>query len=222
MRKLFLLIIGLNLCLITLSQTIELKTNGYLLKFKKIDTLFYSEYPITSSVKAKAKANDFANTNLKYSFGVISKSKGQSTDEKPSFTTNFYVYEDGTLQAPTSQLFLKPVDAEKFIKTHGHLGRIEEHSVLKGYYYLYIKSQNYKDGQTIFELCNALINDKSVSMVEPVYIRLMKTQNPLRPWEWNINNTGIVPGGIAGADMRVENAWCYSTGDVTPPFFLQG
>lgn len=213
MRKLFLLIIGLNLCLITLSQTIELKTNGYLLKFKKIDTLFYSEYPITSSVKAKAKANDFANTNLKYSFGVISKSKGQSTDEKPSFTTNFYVYEDGTLQAPTSQLFLKPVDAEKFIKTHGHLGRIEEHSVLKGYYYLYIKSQNYKDGQTIFELCNALINDKSVSMVEPVYIRLMKTQNPLRPWEWNINNTGIVPGGIAGADMRVENAWCYSTGE---------
>lgn len=212
MEKIFAIIIALGLSLIGISQTIELKTNGYLLKLNKIDTLFFSEYPLTSTVKANAKKNDFKNVDLKYSFGTITETKSNNSQIVPSFTTNFYVYEDGTLQAPTSQIFLKPINTEAFIKSYSNLGKLEEHSVFKGFYYLYISNEKYITGDSVLALCNKLYTEKAVSIVEPIFTRLIKTQNPLRPREWNINNSGIVPGGIAGADMRVENAWCSSTG----------
>ena len=210
MKKIFILIISIWLSIIGIGQTIELRTNGYLLKLNPIDTLFYTEYPLSSTEKINAKKNDFNNVDLKYSFGTISKTKHFSS--APSFTAKFYVYEDGTLQAPTSQLFLKPIDAQNFIARYKDLGKIEEHPVFKGFYYLYVTNKKYATGDDIFQLCNVLYNDRSVSMIEPVFIKLIKAGNPLRPWEWNINNNANVPGGIAGADMRVENAWCYSTG----------
>ena len=40
----------------------------------------------------------------------------------------------------------------------------------------------------------------------------LQQQNPLRSWEWNIRNFANITGGVVGADMKVENAWCNSTG----------
>jgi len=98
------------------------------------------------------------------------------------------------------------------MKTYSDIGLIEEHPVFIGFYYLYVNDKNYTTGESIFELCGQLFDEKIVSIIEPVFIRHLKTRNPLRPFEWNIRNTGVVPGGIIAADMKVENAWCYSTG----------
>ncbi len=205
-------IICLGLFVQGIAQTINLKTNGYNLNFKKIDTLFYAEYSISSAMRVNAKSNEGDNVNLKYSFGKISKTKANLLKSTPSFTTNYYAYQDGTLQAPTTQLFFKPINIVSFKKDYSTIGIIEEHPSLKGYYYLYVTDKKYNTGESIFELCNKIYNDNSVKTIEPVFEMQLKLQNPLRPWEWNIRNNGNVAGGVIGADMRVEKAWCNSTG----------
>ncbi|MGQ0738246.1 MAG: S8 family serine peptidase [Bacteroidota bacterium] len=212
MKKIFCILICFTLWHLGISQTIELTTNGYVSKFKKIDTLYYSEYPLASLTHSNAKKEDFSSVNLKHAFGVISKVRPDNLTDIPSFSTNYYVYQDGTLQALTRQLFFKPSDISAFKKAYGDLGFIEEHSIFKGFYYLYLNARNYTTGESIFELCEQLFNAKAVSIIEPVFIRHIKPENPLRPFEWNIRNTGNVPGGLIAADMKVENAWCYSTG----------
>jgi hypothetical protein len=64
-------IICLSLFVYSEAQTINLKTNGYNLNFKKVDTLFYAEYSTSSAMRANAKNNESDNVNLKYSFGKI-------------------------------------------------------------------------------------------------------------------------------------------------------
>jgi hypothetical protein len=135
------------------AQTIALKTNGYNLSFKKIDTLFYAEYSTTRPAKVNAKNNDGSNSNLKYSFGKISKTKTDLIKDIPTFTTNYYAYTDGTLQAPTTQLFFKPNDIVAFIKSYSSIGIIEEHPSVKGYYYLYVTNVKYNNGESIINRC---------------------------------------------------------------------
>jgi len=212
MKKILSTLICLGFFIYGISQSINLKTNGYTLKFTKINTLFYSEYPTSSTTKVNAKKNDFSAVNLKYSFGKISKSKSSSLKDIPSFTTSYYVYQDGTLEAPTSQLFFKPINIIDFRKKYSNIGIIEEHPSLKGYYYLYVTNRNYNTGESIFELCNKFYNEKSVVVIEPVFSKQLEQKNPLRPWEWNIRNNGNIAGGVIGADMRVEKAWCHSNG----------
>lgn len=150
MKKILSTLICLGLFTYGISQTLDLKTNGYSLKFTKIDTLFYSEYSTSSAIKSNAKKNDLNAVNLKYSFGKISKIKPDSLNDIPSFTTSYYVYQDGTLEAPTSQLFFKPIDIISFKKNYSNIGIIEEHPSLKGYYYLFVTNRNYNTGASIF------------------------------------------------------------------------
>lgn len=190
------------------AQIRELNTNGHQLRFKKVDTLFYAEFA-GDQATAKNDPNSFIYSGYT---GKIMRNEKFRVNEQPVFRTSFYIYEDGTPQAPTSKLFLKPVNEAAFIKKYAALGSIEPHPDFKGYYYLHVTNPRYTNGEAMFGLCEQLFNEKSVYEVEPVFIRLMRTENPLRPQEWNIRNTGIVFGSTAGADMRVENAWCYSTG----------
>ncbi len=209
MKKILLLVAAFFAALCAcFAQYVELNTNGYNLKFKRIDTLFYSEYSLTGDAGKNSIKDDFYTTKHKYAIGKILKTQEEFRRyESPRFTSHFYAYSDGSLLSPTTELFLKPIDIKKFISRYAHLGKIEEHTVFKGYYYLYLQHQKIKTGEDIFAICKALYQDKSVSIVEPVYVRLVKVLNPLLPLQWNINNTGIVTGSIAGADMNVTGAW---------------
>lgn len=209
MKKLLLLIAAFFAAICSsFAQYVELNTNGYNLKFKRIDTLFYSEYPLTSSVAKNSIKDDFYTTKQKYTIGKIVKTREESRRyESLLFSSSFYVYEDGTLQAPTTELFLKPVDIKIFSRRYAYLGKIEEHDVFKGYYYLYLQNDKIKTGEDIFSICTELAQSKTVSVVEPVFIRLPKVTNPLLPWQWNVSNTGMVTGGVNGADMNVNGAW---------------
>jgi subtilisin family serine protease len=212
MKKILSTLICCTLFLFGFSQKINLKTNGHLLKFKAIDTLFYAEYSNNSAMKRNAIKEDFYSVNLKYNFGQVSKNRHNNTIENPIFTSNYYVYTDGTLQSPTTELFFKPINIFEFKKLFSHIGLIEEHKVLKGYYYLNVTDNKYNTGESIFKLCEIIYKSNLVSIIEPVFSKLLRIENPLRPGEWNIRNSGTVAGGIVGADMQVENAWCSSTG----------
>jgi subtilisin family serine protease len=212
MKKIITLSISILLCICSIAQKITLNTNGYNLEFTKTDSLFYTEYTTNSTKNLNKKSNDFADVNLKYTFGKISTERAALIDNEVEYHTNFYSYKDGTLEAPTRQLFFKPTNITEFIKQYGKIGIIEEHSYLKGCYYLYVTNKIYKNGESIFSLCTKIFNENLVSVIEPVFTKLITTTNPLRPWQWNIRNNGNVAGGVIGADMSVENAWCNSTG----------
>ena len=212
MKKILSTLICFISFLISFSQTRELNTNGHLLKFKAIDTLFYSEYSNNGITKRNAIKEDFYSLNLKYNLGKISRKENKNSNEKPVFTSKYYVYTDGTLQSPTTQLFFKPKNLINFKKSFGKIGIIEEHKILKGYFYLNVTDNTYNTGESIFSLCETIYKSKTVNIVEPVFSKLIKLQNPLRPFQWNIKNNGNVTGAVVGADMQVENAWCSSTG----------
>ena len=70
MKKILSVLIFMGMFIYGISQTIDLKTNGYPLKFTKVNTLFYSEYSTSGAMKTNAKKDDPNTLNLKYSFGI--------------------------------------------------------------------------------------------------------------------------------------------------------
>ena len=196
-----------------ISQNVELKSGGFDIKLKRVDTLFYSEYPKTNSLLTDSSVSKIYKTFLsKYSYGIVSNIKDKKINIKYRFRTNFYVYEDGTLQAPTTQLFFKPKNIELFIKKFGSLGKIEVHPTLKGFYYFYISDKKFQNGESIFKLCTELYNQGEVSLVEPIFIKYLNLLNPLRPKQWGIKNVAQVTGATVGSDMGIEKAWDIASG----------
>jgi subtilisin family serine protease len=195
------------------AQTIILNTNGYKIQLRSVDTLFHAEYKISDAVLQPGFRFNSNYSQLRYNFGKILNRKNLFANLRRSiFQTKFYVYKDGTLQAPTTQLFFKPVHAASFIVKYRYLGKIEPHPSLRGFYNMEVSNKKYLTSEKIFALCNKLYNEKAVSIIEPVYIRLVKNTNPLRPKQWSIFNAGNVKGSIPGVDMGVQNAWTVATG----------
>lgn len=123
------------------------------------------------------------------------------------FTTSYFRYSDGTLEAPTGYLYFKPYDTANVLGVFNHLGEVIKHPSLPNSYYLQLNTTKYGNGEAIFRLCDSLYDKKLVSVVEPVFTRLIKPlSDPYLSDEWNINNTGQY-NGIPGADMQVSDVW---------------
>ncbi len=200
----------LVVCHALYSQTINLNTNGYSLQLTAVDTLWYEEFPLDEVRQQKITTDSTRLHIMKYRFGVVLRNR--PSRGTPAFRTKFFRVSNGSIQAPTSTLFVKPVDSSAFRRLFEKSARVEAHPLFVGYYYLYATTRKWKSGEDIFNLCRQLVQDSIVSMAEPVYFRIIKRQNPLRPQQWNIRNDGSVPGSVIGADMGVEGAWRYSTG----------
>jgi len=212
MRKLLLLTAVTLLQSNLEGQIINFSTNGYVFDLKAVDSMRYVEYPLSSLSELKLSKNDQRVNVMKYSFGLtVTTGEKKFINRKASYSTKYYVYKDGTLQAPTPTLFLKPIDPSNFIRKQKRLGTVEAHPNLSGYSYIFLKKK-YKNENKVFELCNKLVRDKIASIVEPVFVKLIRVENPLLPKEWHIKNRGNIAGSILGADMGVEYSWNYSTG----------
>lgn len=223
MRKILLLALHLFLVFAGFTQTLTLNSNGSVIRLQTIDSLAFYEYPATSD-PARQMASIVQNErvfNLSHSRGFIANVKNEGSgriagivkQQVPAFSSDFYKYEDGTLLAVTSSLFFKPVNEKAAISEMANYGAIMPHPTFKGYFFIHVNNSSYSDGARVIALCNELKNKNVVSVIEPVFIRLLKTHNPIRPQQWNILNTGQVTGATAGADMGVENAWCVATGN---------
>jgi len=214
MKKLPVLVAIVMFHTVAYAQTVQLNSNGHLINLKEVDTLQYSEYvyPLKTPQVQNIKKPTVRSNKMKYATGIVTKPFDNIPDNNLSYSSKFYSYEDGTLQAPTQTLFLKPFNIDTFKTYYGNLGKIDEHPVLKGYYYLYVTDARHNTGESILNLCNQLYNEKKVDIIEPVFYKIITPENPLRPKEWNIKNSGSITGSVTGADMGVEEAWKYSTG----------
>lgn len=197
------------------SQTITFSSNGYKSSFTKIDTLHYTEY---EGIKPSTK-NPNIDSSLSISliqtnnfFGVTTNSNNSKSIDnkfqswKKHFSTNYYRYEDGTLEAPTSTIFFKLKDSSQLANI-AKFGNIVKDTTFPNSYYLEANTQILKNGELIFKLCDRLYNEGIVSVAEPVFIRRIQVNNdPLLPNEWNINNIGQY-NGTPGADMKVSDVW---------------
>lgn len=185
------------------AQNISFSSNGHINNFKKIDTLFFIEYAGRKpSIKTAAIDTTFSKSLLQFdsSFGFTVKTllEANIADSKLArykklFTTPFYIYTDGTPEAPTSVLFFKPKKNSSVINDFSRYGKVTKHPNLNGYYYLYLKTDIYNDGDKTFALCDSLNNEGMTITVEPVFIRKIKLNtDPLLPNQWNITNTGPI------------------------------
>lgn len=207
MKKFLTLTLIKLLCLGAIAQTVKLNTNGFDFVLQPVDSLTYTEYQLDGFVIDRLRQENLTTTKMQNRIGIIAKENGSLSKESPIYSSKVYSYLDGTLQAPTSQLFFLPKNIMEFKSKYGKLGNIEPHPTLMGYYLMNILSTSYQTGDRIFSLCQELFLEKDVYMVEPVFIRTLKSLNPLRPWQWNIRNNANVQGGQLGADMGVENPW---------------
>jgi len=217
MKKIVALLPMLVVCTFLRAQKVSMHSNGYVSTFEKVDTLFLTEYAGTSSSAKTAGAMPDESGNLLSfgrSFGFVSKSltAARTADSrfataKKKFTTAFYAYSDGTLQAPTSTLFFKPATGISVDSDFNRYGVVEPHNAFKGYFNLHLNTDIYHDGDQVILLCDSLYKAGLVSIIEPVFVRHAKLDvEPLEPLQWNLNNTGQ-NGWTAGADMKVSNVW---------------
>lgn len=217
MKKIIYLVLLLLLIYNVKAQNISFSSNGYVNRFTKIDTLFFTEYAGEKpSTKTATIDTAFSQSFMQFdsSFGFITKTvreaqvKGSKLNNfREIFSTSFYAYMDGTLQAPTSVLFFKPKVDNTVVKEFSSVGKVVKHQSLSGYYYLYLKTNIYDNGDKIFTLCDSLNNAGLTVTIEPVFVRQLKlVTDPYLPDEWNITNTGQF-GGTPGADMKVAGVW---------------
>lgn len=199
------------------TQNISFSSNGHRNNFIKIDTLFFTEYAGKKpSFKTSVIDTAFSQSLMQFdsSFGFTTKTLAEAQNEgsklhnfKKIFSTSFYAYTDGALQAPTSVLFFRPRSEKNIVHDFSSLGKVVKHPDLNGYYYLYVNTNIYNNGDKIFLLCDSLNNAGLTIIVEPVFVRQLKLDtDPFLPNEWNVTNTGQY-GGTAGADMKVANVW---------------
>jgi arabinogalactan endo-1,4-beta-galactosidase len=141
MKTFYYLIVILCIVQIANAQNIGFRSNGHINNFKKIDTLFFHEY---AGQKPSTKTADIDTTfskqlmqQSKKSFGFITKDmaefdqiKTKFGNWKKKFTTSFYAYSDGTLQAPTDVLFFKPINEATVFTDFVKYGTVEAHETL--------------------------------------------------------------------------------------------
>lgn len=207
MKRIILLAILCQTALAALGQTVRLQTNGYALALRYVDSLQYSEF--APDVAARQSRDWLSTVALRTAngIGLVHRPKMAQQVGKATYSTRFLTYEDGTLQAPTPQLFFTTKDLAGFLKKYQALGTIREHPSLPGAYLFTIEKMEYRTGDAVLALCQKIYQRGDVLLIEPVYVRLLRTSNPLRPQQWNIRNNANVTGGQVGADMNVESAW---------------
>ena len=202
-----------------IGQTVTLHSNGYNTSLTQVSNTYYTEW---SGTKPFSRS-DGSNTNssiynsliqIKDNFGIITNTNTEAQfaiNELNSFqstiNTPFYYNSDGTLQAPTSTIFFKPINLSTLNTDFSQYGTIKAHDVFSGYYYLNLSNSSYNTGDEVINLCNTLFDNGVVSIAEPVFIRLIKSStDPFQNQQWYEQNNGQ-SGGTVGADLKATLAW---------------
>lgn len=140
--------------------------------------------------------------------------------DKVLYAHPFYEFEDGTLQGVTEYVLVRLKQTGDFPLLRG----------LADMYNISITQQNEFDVQlyhlatdknsngNALTIANELYETGLFDYAEPDFLRLMKkltTNDPFVNNQWSLNNSGSNTssyGGVAGADMKVFDAWMYQTG----------
>ncbi len=121
------------------------------------------------------------------------------------------IFADSTREICTGQVIVKLTDTAHIENIFAAYNiAVTPDEFVARQYFVDLKSLSTRQ---IFTLLNTLTNNKSVQFAEPNFIRFLKpfTNDPYYNSQWAIKNQGYL-GGTPGADMHVENAWNYVTG----------
>ncbi|MFK7796792.1 MAG: S8 family serine peptidase [Aureispira sp.] len=223
MKRIVLLINFLTLTLFAQAQEqLNYKINGQTIEFSISDQEMYVEFAKgqKETLQGISKngldelSNNAALLNMPELDGSF-KTRKQSLQSKVAQSLQriepVLIYTDGTRQIAKGELNiqLKPNASIKNVlkgKTFTTQANEFEQN-------LYLVKLNLETTE-LFELVNQLQKDARVAYAEPNFIRMLTphTNDPFYPSQWSIRNQGYL-GGTVDADMDVDNAWGYVTGN---------
>lgn len=196
-------------------EIIELQVSKekYFIKFNEKDLNSFQSRSGKDFTKISNRTGLLKTSNLKIK--DLSKVKSILQDQfndKSLSVEPVLIYKDGVEQV---------CDGELNIKTKN---KIDFNLLLKDYVFT-VKEDDFVSNQflvkfdnistlTLFALAKVLQENKDIEFAEPNFIRFIKpqTSDPYYSSQWAINNQGYF-GGVVDADMDVNEAWTYSTGN---------
>lgn len=121
------------------------------------------------------------------------------------------IYSDSVRQICTGEIIFKFKDTSylKILRDLYSITVVPDKFVLKQY----IVGFTDQTTEQLFALLSKWNSNKLIEFASPNFIRLLNhhTADPLFNFQWSIRNQGYL-GGTPGADMSVEGAWNYATG----------
>ena len=221
--KLLSLILVFAIGLFFSQERISFKNKNKTITFKISENEYYTTFSESNRGALETKSqNEFQRITNNSAIIKIEDLTGNFTTRKQALKSKntlpvdkiepVLIYEDGTKQMLNGQINVK-------VKPNSNLRNliqkwnftIEENQFDKG---IFLLSSNTYSTEEIFSIVNELQNKKEIEFAEPNFIRLIipYTNDPYFTSQWAIKNQGY-NNGTVGADMKVENAWNYSTGN---------
>lgn len=222
MKQIILLITLLITFSIQAQEKLNFNLNGENIEFTISQEELYVEYEASQKSSIQRIANDeFEGLTNNSAILKMKDLKGTYQERKQRLkgkvSTDFQrvepvlIYKDGTRQIAKGELSVK-------LKANASLNEIfkdldftfQPNEFEKNLFLVKLDLETSK----LLLLVNQLQNDNRIEFIEPNFLRLIKTHtnDPFFNNQWSINNQGYL-GGTVDADMDVEEAWSYSTGN---------
>jgi len=219
-RIIFILLFSSLFNIVKAQEKISYHTSIGNIEFVISDKEVYTEFSLQNASKIEAFVKKISKINptsatieLKSSINNFAARKQQLKNQIPSLTKiePVLIYKDGIKQIATGEINLKMKNGYKVSEIMEEYSfEIKPSSITSLFFTLSNKNISTEE---LFKIVGKLQMDKRVEFAEPNFIRELKpfTNDPFFASQWAIKNQGYL-GGTVGADMKVEQAWNYSTG----------
>ncbi|MBB5438185.1 subtilisin family serine protease [Pedobacter sp. AK017] len=225
MKKLLLIIILLSSFALYAQEKLSYKVKESTIEFSISPNEYYIEFSEVNKEKTLQKLSSTKHTQIGKNAELITLTNLPQKDfsnKKAAIVDTFnglltriepvLIYSDSTKQICKGELIIKIKNQVQPIQSLFKEYRINiTPDKFVGNQYI-IKIDEITTSQ-LFALTERLQQNKNVEFAEPNFIRLSKhhTADPYYNSQWSIKNLGYY-GGTTGADMHVEDAWNYATG----------
>lgn len=198
------------------NQKVEFKisTNEFYVKYNSVNRktlksqLKNENLTELSDNYAMVKINNLSNKRLfsKQKIELMDKFKHQFQKIEPVL-----IYKDGVKQVCQGEIIIKlkqNIDLLTLLK--GYKYSSKENEFVKNQFLIKLENTN---TEKLFEIVNKLNKHKDIDFAEPNFIKFLTphTNDTFFNYQWSIKNQGYL-GGTVDADMDVDSAWNYATG----------
>lgn len=191
----------------------QISTEKFLVKFKDEDRKTIQKQSNNQFTEISKNTAIIKTAQLNYTDFTNTKSalKNKFSDKVTSIEP-VLIYKDGVEQVCNGELNVKTktdVDFDLLLKKYNFT--IKKDDFLTNQFLITIDNISTPE---LFALAEFLQKNKNIYYAEPNFIRFIKPQttDPFYASQWTINNQGYF-GGTIDADMDVDNAWNFSTGN---------
>ncbi|MCU0420674.1 MAG: S8 family serine peptidase, partial [Cyclobacteriaceae bacterium] len=193
-------------------ETVEfvVSQDEYFVSFKKEDKTIVQNKAIKFTALSETTAVILTEKDTR-SFEERKATIAKQFNDQVNGVEPVLVYEDGTRQLSNGLLTLKLRDAVTLDKLLGDWKyEFVTDEFVENQYIISIEGIS---THQLFALVSELNHNKNIDFAEPDFTRFLKphTTDPFYSSQWAISNQGYL-GGTVDADMDVDGAWAYATG----------